>query len=170
MNKNGKNVPLIIALSIPVLMVTLIAVSIYLPTMFVKPQFDFIYSTDDGYCHYRKYLVINSKIIEEENQKPTENNVCKHDRNPRLYYYDIQLNTPKEITLEEAQKFFIDNRAQSPDGFEIVSGDRSFDIFFFSGSSYYDKYLKKGTYTRKLNTPHDYYYYDFRLIGWVKES
>ena len=169
MMENRKNVPLIVALSIPVLMIALIAISIYFPALFVSPKFDFVYSTDNEYCRFLKYSVKVGKIIENEKQPANENNICRDSRDPRLYYYDVTRKISREITFEEAQKLTLDNAFQSPDGFEVVSGDRSFDVFFIGGSSYYDKYLKKGSYSRKLNIPHNYYY-DFRLIGWVKEA
>ena len=169
MKENRKNIPLIVALSIPIFMIALIAISIYLPALFVSPKFDFIYSTDDGYCHYRKYSVKEGKIIENEKGALKDNDVCKNDHEPGLYYYDVTRKISREMTFEEAQQLTLDNASQSPDGFEIVSGDRSFDIFFIGGSSYYDKYLKKGTYSQRLKITHNYYY-DFRLIGWVKAA
>ena len=62
MEEKKNNVPLIVALSIPVLMIALIAVSIYLPAMFVKPTTNFIYSMGD-YCSQNKYSVKIGKVI-----------------------------------------------------------------------------------------------------------
>ncbi len=169
MNKK-KNIPFIIALSIPVLMVVLTSISIYLPRMFVKPRIDFIYSTGQNYCHNNWYSVQNQKIVKHDPEKIKENHSCQNYQEPRLFYYDVKEDTSREISMNEAEKFVLDNRFKSADGFEIVSGGRGFDGLFFSGSSYYDKFLKKGAYSRKLKKSHTQYYYNFKFLGWVKED
>jgi len=169
MSENKKNVPLIVALSIPVLMIVLITLSIYVPALFVKPQFDFIYGTGHNYCRDYRYAVQNERIIQLEIKDKNEKNSCPNNWTPRLFYYDVQNKTSQEITFKEAKKYRLDSRYKSPDGFEIVSGDRSFDIFFIGGSSYGDKFLKKGAYARRLDVK-SRYYYDFIFLGWVKEG
>ena len=168
MEEKKKNIPLIVALSIPVLMIVLIATSIYLPAMFIKPKTNLIYSIGGDYCYQNKYSVKNGKIIENEIKKPEDNNACRNYREARLFYYDVERNISREITFDEAARLVIDDSLKSPDGFEIVSGSYGSDIFFFSGSSYYDKYLKKGAYSRRLNMIGPTSYYDFKFIGWVK--
>lgn len=167
MEEKKKNVPLIVALSIPVLMVVLITMSIYLPAMFVKPKTNFVYSVGGDYCYQNRYSVNNGKIVENEIKKPEGNDSCRNYREARLFYYEVERNTSREITLEEAAKITVDDSLRSPDGFEVVSGGSGGDIFF-SGGSYYDKYLKKGAYSRKLNTIASTSYYDFKFIGWVR--
>ena len=167
MEEKKKNIPLIVALSIPVLMIVLIATSIYLPALFIKPKTNFVYSVGGDYCSQIRYSVKSGKIIENEIEK-LENNYACHYRDARLFYYDVERNTSREITLDETNNLTVDDSLKSPDGFEIVPGSYSYDIFFFSGSSYYDKYLKKGAYSRKLNTIGSTSYYDFKFIGWVR--
>jgi len=167
MEEKKKNIPLIVALSIPVLMIVLVAMSIYLPAFFIKPKTNFIYTVGGDYCHQNIYSVKNGKVIEDEIKKPEENISCRDYHEARLFYYDVARNASREITLDEATKFTVDGSLKSPDGFEIVSGSYSFDIFFFSGSSYHDKFLKKGAYSRKLNMAAPTSYYDFKFLGWV---
>ncbi len=169
MPEKKKNVPLVIALSIPVLMILLIAVSIYLPVLFVKPGIDFIYSHGGDYCSRDKYSVRDEKIVENAVKENSKNHGCGYQGEVKLYYYDVQRDTAREITFEEAKNYQLDNHSKSLDGFEVVPGNQSFDILFFSGSSYYDKYLKKGAFSRKLNIGKAYYY-SFKFIGWIKES
>ena len=171
MEEKKKNVPLIVALSVPLLMILLTAVSIYLPGLFVKPKINFIFSTDVGYCYQNRYSVKNGRVVENEFKDVNNNNLCPPNRAPRIFYYDVQRNTAKEMTFEEAQRFLLDDSLKSPDGFEVVPGNSGGDIFFFNGNSYYDKYLKKGAFSRRLNiVGASSYYYDFRFIGWVKEE
>jgi len=169
MSDKKKNIPLIVALSIPVLMVAVITVSIYVPTLFIKPQFDFIYSTGENYCYINRYSVVNQKVAQNQGKKNNETDYCRNSPDPRLFYFDVESFTSNEIQLSEAQKYSLDNRLKSPDGFEVAHGNHSFDLFFFGGSSYNDKYLKKGAFSRKIATMKPYYYYNFKFLGWVKE-
>ena len=169
MEEKKKNVPLIVALSIPVLMIVLIAISIYVPALFIKPTMNFVYSVGGDHCYPNKYSVKNGKIVENEIKQPETNNACRsysNYREARLFYYDVKRTTSREITLAEAATLTVDAAIKSQDGFEVVSGNYSSDIFF-SGGSYYDKYLKKGAYSRRLNVGSTSYY-DFKFIGWVK--
>jgi len=167
MTEKKKNIPLVVALSIPVFMIVVIAISIYLPALFIKPQFDFIYGTGRyGYCNYR-YSVQNGKIVQKEINDELQNNVCRNQRDPRLYYYDAQSSASREITFDQARQYTLDSRAKSPDGFEVVRGSRSFDVFFFSTSSYYNRYLKKGAFSRRVLDSS--YYNDFQFMGWIRE-
>ena len=171
MEEKKKNVPLIAALSVPLLMILLTAVSIYLPGLFVKPKINFIFSTEGGYCYQNRYSVKNGRVVENEIKDVNNNNLCHPNREPRLFYYDVQRNTAKEMTFEEAQRFLLDDSVKSSDGFEVVHGNSGGDILFFNGYSYYDKYLKKGAFSRRLNiVGESSYYRDFRFVGWVKEE
>lgn len=168
MDQKQKNVPLIIALSIPVLMIILVAVSVYLPALFVQPEIDFVFSMGGGHCYQNKYSVKEGQVIENEIKPPEENSYCHNYREPRLYFYDVQADKIQEMTLAEAQKFILDPNLQSADGFEVVPGGGG-DIFFFSGSSYHERYIKKGAFSRKLKTG-ACNYYEFHFLGWVKEG
>ena len=160
MEVKKKNVLLVKALSISVLVIAFIAISIYSPAMFIKPKTDFIYSGGADDCYQNRYSVENGKIIEHEI-------LCLDYRKSRLFFYHINHNTKREITPDEAAKFTVDIARKSPDGFEIVPGGFGFDSFSFSGSSFYEKYLKKGVYKRKLNMGPTSYY-EFKFIGWVR--
>src|SRR5437867_8607540 len=101
-----KNIPLIVALSIPVLMIVLITISIYLPALFVKPKFDFVYSSGGDYCYQNRYSVRNGKIM--ANEIPIQpDNYCRNSREARLFYYDVKNNSAREITLEQASKLTV---------------------------------------------------------------
>ncbi len=168
-----KNIPLIVALSIPVSMIVLTAVSIYLPSMFAKPKIDFVYSSGGDYCNQNRYSVRNGKIIEIEIKKPPEPSSCPAAPQPRIFYYDVTRDVSREITLEEANRFFIEDTFQSRDGFEIVTGGGDGGFFFGGSSSYGNRYLKRGGFSKKLNlngagSTTYYNYYDYRFLGWIK--
>lgn len=175
--ENGKkpNVPLIVALSIPLLMVALTALTIYLPALFIQPRFDLVYtpSIRGPYC-VEYYRVENQRIVVEKKEKDPRDPEpsCESYRQTPLFYYDIQRQESREITLEEAKELIIHSARshRSPDGFEIVRGGDGFDLFFFGGHSYRDIYLKKGAYTRKLYLTHHFYdyYHSLNPVGWVE--
>ena len=166
MNENKRNVPLIVAFSIPVLMIVLTVISIYVPTLFIKPRIDFIYSTGGNYCYKHRYSVKNGKIIENE-IKINEKDHCQQPPESRLYYYDVEEDISLELIFEKAQRYTLYIGPKSIDGFEVVSGGGS-DMFFYDGSSYYKKFLKKGAFSRRLNMKAENYY-DYKFLGWVKE-
>ncbi|HYE22118.1 MAG TPA: hypothetical protein VD998_00845, partial [Verrucomicrobiae bacterium] len=92
--------------------------------------------------------------------------------NPKLYYYDVESDSSKEISLEDAQKYNLDSNQKSPDGFEVVRGNNSggvFPFFFDGGFEYNTLYIRGGHYTKKINVTLDpHYYYNFKVLGWVK--
>ncbi len=165
MDEKKKNVPLIVALTIPLMMVVIIAVSIYLPSLFVKPTTNFIYSLGGDYYSQHRYAVKEGRVAQIDVKYPENNYSPTNYKDPRIYYHDIVSNTTREISLEEAQSFLLDDRNVSIDGFQIVSGSHGGDIFFYDYSSRYKRYIKKGSFSKKLNLDNDETYY-FQFLGW----
>lgn len=164
-----KNIDLVIAAAIPIIMIILIAASIYLPRFFVKPAFNFLYISPNDSYNQNYYTVQNGKIILVPNtkwQRGIPMSVVK------LYIYDVAKDTAQEISLAEAQNLNLDPRNVSPDGFEIVNGSKSsyiFPFFFVSNTNYHTYYLKGHNLSKKLNLQlNDNSGYDeFRFIGWI---
>ena len=71
--ENKKNIPLIVALAIPILMIVLTAGSIYLPSLFVKPTSDFIYLIGGNYCYGKQYFVQGGRLA----YAPAVNDHCR---------------------------------------------------------------------------------------------
>jgi hypothetical protein len=166
-----KNATLIIGISIPILMIIFVAVSIYLPGLFVKPKFNFVYVTGNDYYYYSQYqyAVQNGKIVENEIKKP-ENRSYEPAREVRLYMHDVAANTNREITFEEARNMNLDSNIKSPDGFEIITGSHSGGFLFSGGSDYDTRYLTGNNISKKLDLRlvGSSYYNNFRFIGWIK--
>jgi hypothetical protein len=140
-----KNINLFIAISIPILMILFVAASIYLPGIFIKPKFNFLYSCDN-YYYDQYYYVQNEKIIKNETQKSK--------KEVKLYIYDVIKNINKEISFEEAQNLNLDPNIKSPDGFEIVYGTKGnglLPFFFWSEKDYTTLYLTGRNVSKKLN-------------------
>ena len=59
-----KNISLIVAIAIPIAMILFVAASIYLPSIFVKPHDNFVYTFGDAYA--RPYSVSGTTLTEND--------------------------------------------------------------------------------------------------------
>lgn len=175
-----KNTTFVIGISIPILMILFVAGSIYIPSFFVKPDYDFVYMISDNYDYYndhKEYSIENGKLFKRELSEAEE--IEKKDFNPsriesKLYLYDIRKNESIEISLEKAQNLNLDSNTRSPDGFEVlgVSQDGGlFSSFWGVGTDYNAKYIKGHGLSKKLNiqTGENIYNSNSRFLGWIKK-
>ena len=166
-----KNISLIVGIAIPVFMIILIAVSIYLPSLFAPaPQFNFLYVTGDRYGKNRQYGIENGMLVKYEVKSES-----RTPRESRLFIYDVSKNISKEVTFAESQKLKLDANVKSPDRYEVVYGGREygfFPFFFAGGYNHNTMYLKGHNTSRKLElqstSGRRYYYYDWRFLGWIR--
>ena len=100
-----KNKILILGLSIPVLMIILVVASIYIPTFFVKPKYNFIYAFSNSYFG-PEYKVKNSKLtkVDNSNSGYEISDSRQTPDYPTLCYYDVKKDENTEISFEEAAK------------------------------------------------------------------
>ncbi len=171
--KKNENIPLVIGILIPILMIVFVAVSIYLPTIFVHPKGSFLYAVGGDY-YSNVYSAQNGKLIKNEAKYPPNFSGVKTE--PKLYVYNIEKDAAREISFEEAQKIDLNPSSVSPDGFEITSGSNDysiFSIFFSRGDHYGSKYVQGRGISKRLNLTNEdnrwYYYHNFHFIGWIKE-
>lgn len=173
-----KNITLVIGISIPILMILFVAGSIYLPGLFIKPHFNFLYVSgdDSSYYYYNngyQYSVQNGTLIKNEAKQPENQNYNPPRVEPKLYLYDVAKNESKEISFAEAQNLQLDSSVKSPDEFEVVYGSRDdgfFPFFYGGGTDYNARYIKGHNVSKKLNLQLNgsSYYNNFRFIGWIK--
>jgi hypothetical protein len=184
----------IIAFTVPLLLVVIVALAVYWPTTKVTTDYQFLYTKcdDNGRISIRyyscseymrlRYVIEDNQLILKDVPMPSEyksyyetNGEFLSQINGRLFIYDPVKKASKEITLQEAQSYQYYNLATSPDGVEIKvlsESSRGFFLFYDGGS--YDVYLTKGNDKTDLNIfPEDYYDYYyvpdiFRFIGWVE--
>ena len=172
---NKKNLPLIIALCIPVLMIILVAGFIYLPGIGKKPTHNFLYITGNDSTYESQgvqYLIRDGYLV--KNQLPTTTPPA-YPYPPKIstgdasfYVYDVTKNISFEITFEQARKYKLDPSNKSSDGYVLERGQGG--DFPFGGSSDYNSWFIKG-YNRsvKLNLKLvGVGYYDFQFLGWVE--
>jgi hypothetical protein len=186
--KKPQNIALIVGICVPLAMILFVAASIYLPSFFVQPQFDFIYSNElqkynmapaypvkEGQAPeahpYESYDVKGNRVIKVTLSWFSDSQVPEN----KLYYYDVKANEARVISFEEAAKYNLITDSKSPDGFEVTYGTRDggmFPLFSYSSSDYEARYLKGNNVSKKLNIQTvntGSGYMNFRFLGWVQK-
>lgn len=183
-----KNFAILLAFILPVALITVVALSIYLPSLFLSTHYNFIYSScTEGVNYYpyqcdnylqKRFSVVNNKLATnpvDPAQDSDRDGIpdINENYNARIFLHNTEKNESREITLEEAETLMLNGLLTSPDGITISGNyDRRGDFFpLFDGGSSYGYYLTKGRSKSKLNLINrdDRYYYqnNFQFIGWV---
>lgn len=184
-----KNFAILLAFILPIALIVIVALSTYLPSMFISTNYDFVYtSCTDGRNYYayncayylkQRYIVTDNKLVlspvdltRDINGNPIPDGYGKYA--DRIFYHDTTKNESREITLEEVQGMNLSGLLTSPDGVTVSShysnGGGGF-FLFGGGSSSYGQYLTKGNSRSKLNLINstDAYFYqnNFQFVGWI---
>lgn len=165
------HLPLLVGFGLPLLMILFVILSIYLPSLFIKPTYDFIYSSGNDYYTREVYSVKNGQILETP---PVPNAYDNRPYiSPQLYLHDVETNTSRQILLTDAQRLILDYSAKSPDGFTLQNGNRAtgFFPFFWSDRDYKSHYLVKENFSKQVDVESGTlnYYNTIDFIGWVIE-
>lgn len=183
-----KNFAILLAFILPVVLIAFVALSAYVPSVFMKTDYNFVYTSCDSSNYYpynncdpylkKRFSVEDNKLVE----KPVDLTEGVREGTPvpvdsgygaRIFLHDTEKNVSREITLKDAQALSLDKLLTSPDGVTVSNVyDRGPDFFLFSsGSSSYGPYLTQGNSKTKLNliNQNDRYYYrnNFQFIGWT---
>ena len=159
-----------LGLAIPIIMVVLVVLSAYLPALFIKPQYDFLYAISNSYANDH-YIVSGEKLVDNKNYE--EKNIASNVILPEthLFIYDIEKDEAREISFEEAEEFILDRSSKSADGFEIENGRSRGGLFFSGYNNYSEKFLVSNFTSKKLNIELNYNINSssyFRFLGWIK--
>lgn len=171
-----KNLPLLVALAIPLLMVLGLAAAVYLPSLGKSPTYNFLYVSGSGvaYPGYKDYVyaVKDGRLVKQvlaPTDSPPYYKVQPEES--QLYIYDVKTNLSHEISFEEAAKLNLDPSNESPDGYQVARGGYTGGFLFFDGRSDYEHwYLKGHNRSRQLNLKlvGSGYYDNFKFLGWIK--
>lgn len=180
-----KNFTLLLAFALPILLIIVVVITTYLPSLFIKTNYDFVYLTcseNGNYYMYncgsylqKKYSVVNDAIVVNKIDTTQEANKDFKDGvySERIFLHDTETNESREISLKDAQALKLSNLLTSPDGITVSSDyDRvGGDFFLFGGYSSYGHYLTKGKSKLRINLINDstqnYYNNNFQFLGWV---
>ena len=191
-----RNLPVILAISLPVALVLFVALLAFIPNLGPKPEYDFLYTktqartmlTPNAGCEvYANYYSIDQNQLTEkpfdisvfESRDTTDpcyghTSVVQKDA-PQLFIYKIKEDKSEQISFNDAQKLTLQGTLSSPDGFEvqkrIINNGGILDIFGArnEGGVYTSR---KNSYI-KLNFPEQessYYDNDFSFISWVSQN
>lgn len=123
---------IVILFSIPVIVACIAAAVVYIPQFFAHPKYDFIYSVCEKYSCRDTYVINSMGQIAEPEELV--------DKLPTLYYYDVEKNRARSITLQEAGLYSIDTHFASPDGYKLVKDEERRGLYTSSDRWY----LKNG--------------------------
>lgn len=174
------NWPLYIGVALPIVFILIILGVLYMPSLFLKPQYDFLYVTGSRYAP--TYTVTaEGALIEVDTANSNypmyaENNPYERQR---LYVYDVSEERSQEISYADAVTFVLNRSIESSDGF-VVEHDRHYGGGLFAelagGGSRtdYQLILRKGSVSKRMNEPALYgsanFYYDrnFTFLAWIE--
>jgi len=167
MKKKG-NIPLIIGLALPVVMILIVLTVVYLPSLFVDPEYDFVYVSSDSYRLYYNYQV------DSEGRLSRRTGVSSYDTSSstdQMYLYDVSAEESERIDFERAIRFEYSTKSKSPDGYEFErnsgGGGFIFPISYYGSSRNY--VLKKGNSAKEISLETDRYQ-NVEFVGWVLDK
>jgi len=182
---NIKNLPLVIGIALPLVFIVVISLFVFLPSFFISPQHNFVYSSFDDYYYGYNQAYLNTYKVENGTislqpvlVRDAEGVITNSEKPvaemPILYIYDMSTHSSHQITFEEAKKLSLDPGPSSPDGYTVgyrYGHDGIFELFG-SNNNNNGLFVSKGTSQKKLSGMADgnqyWYQGNFRLIGWVK--
>ncbi|HEX8763472.1 MAG TPA: hypothetical protein VF733_07010 [Candidatus Saccharimonadales bacterium] len=156
---------LILLFAIPVGIAVFAAIVVYVPRMFAKPTYDFIYSVCTSYDYCDNDFGVDSAgyvtALRSSRGGPGSTST--------LRLYNTRDNSSRSLTLEEAKQYQLNTSSKSPDGYSLAKED-SDSGFLFWGSYKSGWYLKNGAKKKKVElvTSDSYYLRDINFLGWIK--
>ncbi len=175
--KSSRNTALIFALGLPLLVITLSVFATFLPSHFVSPAHDFLYSVSGGsgyYNSYTSYHVENGKLVKDE-YPPVKTDQPVRVVDPVLYVYHVSSDTSERVSYEaitSGSAHIVPG--VSSDGYEVFAQDQGpNDVFGFLFGGYRrdpnSAVIKSKFFSRKISLPRDSsnYYYP-QILGWLE--
>lgn len=164
---------LFIAISLPVLLIVVLAAFYVIPNSLAQPHYDFIYFDTSDYAnqHYTIQLVNKKVVATLDKYYINTNTTTRTDTDQiKIKRYHVASKVVDTLTIEEANKLTLSGSAESPDGFTI-GGSNSYgglvsEVLVGGQYDSYDQlYLHKGLTKKKVNLGTSRY--GFNFIAWV---
>lgn len=177
-----ENLPLIIGLAIPVLMVIVLVAVIYLPRLYIKPTYNFVFATgsyptyqDNATKEKTEYTVIDGRLTKDISAIVYHFSTYYSENSPKFYRYNVTEKKTLPISDKEVMRLSLDPSQTSPDGFVLNYGtqvDNVFEGLFGGGRDYSQHVLEKGSVSIPITLPltDDRYSSNFHFVGWIKNS
>jgi hypothetical protein len=160
---SDRNVPLMLGIGIPILLVLIVFGFIFIPRFIAPaPQYDFLLITGQDESKLT-YTVENGRLIEVKRGKPE----AYIRASAAIYLYKTPNNGAVHLSYDEAKKLKIDSRTVAPDGYYVDTDHTVGGIFFWDEG---ERRLKgHGTSFELLGMPESVRYGNVNFLGWVKK-
>lgn len=164
----SKHQQIFLILALPLTMTALLGAFVFLPTMFQKPKYDFIYSTCNStagsYCYENSYYVDDQKRIVQKTQD-VDYGYPGGSVAPQLFRYSVATHTSQPLSIEAANALTLDHADAAPDGFRLKQDINNSNIFGpYSSTRRYA--LTKGA-AKHTTDIQSNSYPDPEVLGWV---
>lgn len=195
MNKETlrQNLPAIIAISLPILLVLVIALLTMLPNLGPKPQYDFLFVKEPTRSHYEEsscvvfshyYDTEGGKLVKKPHvvtvfDKKIVAEPCygysqiKQEEVPELYVYRTELETVSPVTFEQASQFVTQGETLSPDGYTVSKRMINRGIMELFGGNNDGVFISKKNQHIKIDVgvsdSQSYYDNNFNFIAWINK-
>ena len=161
-------------------MILFVAVSIYIPGLFLHPKYNFLYTDGDYYVYNtggsyfdtQAYLINNGHLVQRPQTTPVYPG-GKPNPSPQLYVHNVTTNESTPISFQDAQNLNLNPTVESPDGYTLENGSQSdgFSLFFGYNKDYNSKYLVGHNVSKKLNIKNtsSSYSNSTHFLGWIMQ-
>src|SRR3989344_2124029 len=140
-----EKLPLVVGIGLPILLILFVAITVYLPSFFIKPKYNFLYATGNLYDYDIK--VVNGRLTSNPRYSQRDPYYRYTPTEPNIFLYDVTADKSKAVSLSVAQSYTLDPSTKSPDGFTVGrsnSDDYSFFPFFYGGRTRGQYLMGKG--------------------------
>lgn len=172
-----EKLPIIIGIALPIIFIISMVVVVYVPKLFINPQYDFVYTMQTSYQYDQEYMYeLRDGEIVKNYPTPQPENEAMYDRYPKttpvLYVYDVQSHTSRQISFDQAQDLILDPGPASPDNYTVQYDRGNYSLFSEIFSSRRDSgyVISRGNMNKSLDgivSDRDYYYNSFTFLGWI---
>ena len=185
-----ENLVLVIGLSLPILLIVLFFLATVVPkSLSTPPQYEMLFTTlkyeyENSPAYLVDFKVVNHQLMAAVKKN---NDKSRNYNSKKLMAYNPKTETVREITIDlakaaeanidevvlaETKDLKVDSSVVSPDGYQLdgsrYSNSGLIAGLFGVGSRNSGYRLKKGAVAYKVQTTQpDYYYSDFKFVGWV---
>lgn len=185
-----ENLVLVIGLSLPILLIVLFFLATVVPKSFgTPPQYEMLFTTlkyeyENSPVYLIDFKVVNNQLVAKIKKNDDK---ARNYNSKKLMAYNAKTETVREITIDlakaaedninevvlaETKHLKVDSSVVSPDGYQSEGSRYSSSGLIgglFGGGNHNSGYrLKKGAVAYKVQTSQpDYYYSDFKFVGWV---
>ena len=177
-----RNLPIIVAILLPLIVVGAVALSLYLPTKNINPEYTVVFVINNqsrGYYEDSfRYVVSDNRVKKVEiplfEKDKSRIRVLSEDQKPKLYTYNFENKELKEILPDEIGTLGITKSGNiSPEGYTVeYSYNRSntgvFEIFGGYSRDYGWKITENNTSIFEKMSVLGNSYRNVEVLGWTK--